>query len=338
MQTHSARTIGPGRSLVVAAICLLSLTPLAAMGQPAEGPSVEDIQAAANAFAEAQRAQLRGEYAHAAELFELANDSAPSAEALRSVIRNRRASGAYAQAATAALDAMTRYPSDATSVQLANEILTELGGRLGLLQLVCEPACVATVDGRSMGRVAFTRRGLFVDPGDHAVRAEWPDHPATERTVAAVAGQTHELRLERPAAPEPPAAIEQPPPDEPEPVAAPPGDRPGPQRWPPRRAGLPPTAVWIGTGLTAIATGLAIWSGTDTLSARDVYEGAPTRAGYEDGVGLELRTNLLIATSAALGAATIAIALFATDWAPESPTPVVAVGRDGATIGIRGEL
>lgn len=72
--------------------------------------------------------------------------------------------------------------------------------------------------------------------------------------------------------------------------------------------------VWVGAGLTAVSAGVLVWSGLDTLSARDAYVNAPTESGYNDGVGRELRTNVLIGVTAALGVATAAGALFLTDW------------------------
>jgi hypothetical protein len=57
-----------------------------------------------------------------------------------------------------------------------------------------------------------------------------------------------------------------------------------------------------------------VWSGLDTLTARDAYVANPTGPGYEDGVGRELRTNVLIGVTAALGVATVTGALFFTDW------------------------
>jgi hypothetical protein len=87
-----------------------------------------------------------------------------------------------------------------------------------------------------------------------------------------------------------------------------------------------------------VAVGLAVWSGLDTLSARDDYEAAPTRSRYEDGVDLEVRTNALLVTSAVLGAATVALGLLHTSWGDGEVEPLVGLGPDGALLGIRGDL
>jgi hypothetical protein len=69
------------RRIISTASLLVCLSPLPAFAQ-------EDVQAASAAFAEAQRAQLRGDFPRAAELFEIADQAAPSPAALRSAIRN----------------------------------------------------------------------------------------------------------------------------------------------------------------------------------------------------------------------------------------------------------
>jgi hypothetical protein len=47
-------------------------------------------------------------------------------------------------------------------------------------------------------------------------------------------------------------------------------------------------------GTAAAGAGLSLWSGLDTLSARDRYRTDPTASGYQDGLGRQRRTNLLL--------------------------------------------
>jgi hypothetical protein len=324
-----------GPRKIFALAVFLATTAAAAQPAPPDGPSPQDVQAASEAFAEGQRAQLRRDYARAAELFEIANASAPSAAALRSAVRNHRAAGHAAQAATGALEALALYADDRPTVQLANEVITELSPRLGRVILECAPECTATLDGRVLSSRAITARQIFVDPGNHVLRAEWQGYPPVERTVSAVAGQAQTLHLDRPPAPEPPPEPTPPPVEPPvEPIAPPPA-LPPPS---PRSSGMSPAVFWIGTGVTAVLLGVSIWSGLDTLSARDDYRDDPTKERYDDGVQLELRTNALFVASGVLGAATIAIGLFLTDWQAGESAPVVALGPEGAILGWRGEL
>jgi hypothetical protein len=98
--------------------------------------------------------------------------------------------------------------------------------------------------------------------------------------------------------------------------------------------------VWIGAGLTAVSAGVLVWSGVDTLTARDAYVANPTEAGYNDGVGRETRTNVLIGVTAALGVATAVSAALFTEW---SGRPRASVSRvlpfggphpGGASVGV----
>lgn len=96
----------------------------------------------------------------------------------------------------------------------------------------------------------------------------------------------------------------------------------------------------MGAGLTAVSAGVLLWSGVDTLTARDAYVANPTEAGYNDGVGRETRTNVLIGVTAALGVATAVSAIFFTEWSGRTRTSaarVVPVGGPhpgGASVGV----
>src|SRR5688572_12759748 len=56
----------------------------------------QDVSGAASAYSRGQQADLTGDHATAAELYELANSLAPSPEALRSALRARRNAGQLA--------------------------------------------------------------------------------------------------------------------------------------------------------------------------------------------------------------------------------------------------
>jgi hypothetical protein len=279
----------------------------------------EDVEAAAQAFAEAQRAQLRGEPSRAAELFEIADQAAPSPAALRSAIRNRESAGQEVRAATLALRALERYPEDRETRDLANATIERLAPRLVRARAVCSVPCSLLVDGGVVGPPAATV-DFFVTAGPHAVEARWPHRRTILRSVESSLGTSIEFTITAPpesvsqapapAAPKPPAKDSSP-------------ILPAPAEQPPRGdrveastsgGGLPPAVFWTGAALTVVAGGFLTWSGLDTLSARDDYKQAPTQAGYDHGVKLETRTNILAATTAVLGVATVGVALFATDW------------------------
>src|SRR5260370_26192182 len=112
------------RLLCVAVFAILIASDATARAQ--KSPA-EDVDGAARAFEEGQRAQLHRDYARAADLFELADRSAPNAAALRSAIRNFEAAGNAAHAATLAAPAIERYPNDRAAPPPARPLIPRPG-------------------------------------------------------------------------------------------------------------------------------------------------------------------------------------------------------------------
>lgn len=294
----------------------------------------EDVAAAAAAFREGQTAQLAGDYARAAELFELADDTAPSPAALRSAIRNRQAAGDAARAATLAAEAIERYPADGETRALADEVLAALRGSVGELHVSCATECTIAIDGRAVGEHAGSAFVVFVEPGAHTLVASWSGRDPVTRTFEVAGGASSTLALEAPA----PTAVAEPEP-EPEPIPAP-APTPEPATG---GGGVTPIVFGIGVGLTVVAGGVLVWSGLDVLAARDTYVATPTEAGYNDGLGRETRTNVLIGVTSGLAAATLVVAFFtdfggapSTEASAARALPTLAVTPEGATIGVAG--
>lgn len=298
----------PARSVALASV-LATLAPTALYAQPA--PVAPDVSTAAAAFQEGQRAQLAHQFDRAAEFFEIADRAAPSPAALRSAIRCHQSAGHLARAATLCLRVRARDGADAQSMQVADAVLAELSPRLGHITLSSDVACSLAVDRLAASEGESTHHELFVDPGAHTLTATWPHRGTQDRRVTAAAGQTSDISLQSP----PEQAIDTPPP--PPPPSPPPPPPPLVEAHPP----LPPWVFIAGAAATTVSAGVMIWSGLDTLSARDAYVMRPTEAGYLDGAGRETRTNALIATTAVLGLATAAVAVFWTDWHPRRNTP-----------------
>lgn len=312
--------------------------------RPAHAQRAEDVQAAAAAFAEGQRAQLRGDHARAAELFEVADRAAPSPQALRSAIRNHRRADEPARAATLAARALTRYPDDEETTALARDVLEATRGDLGHLVVRCAPACSVALGGRAASAEPRTRLELYLVPGEPELVASWPDRPELRRTLRVEAGSDQELALEPPAPEaeepggEPALAVEEPGPAPVDAAGAGPVDPATGDGAEAGGGGVHPAFFAVGVGLTAVGAGLAVWSGVDTLDARDAYEANPTREGYEDGLAREWRTNGFLIGTAAVGIATVVLAIF-TDWGGEDEAPVTAAaGPDGGLVMLRGEV
>lgn len=292
---HLASALGIGCALLLGA----------AAAQAQSTPRPEDVQAAGRAFQEAQSAQLRGDHAQAAELYDLAHRSAPSAAAMRSAIRMHQAAGHAARAANLASDALRLYASDAATVALANEALTALRPTLGQLTVTCLPACTLAIDGRALATGSAERSELFVDVGTHLVQGSWETQVVEQRLEVSL-GVPATLELTQPALPV--VAMQEPEPEptpEPMPVAPPAVDE--------SSSGLSPAFFLTAAALTVVSTGFAIGLGVDMYSAQRTYIEVPTEAGWRDGVGREMRTNALIGTSIGLAAVSLGLA-FLTDW------------------------
>lgn len=285
---------------VVAALAF----PLGATAQPAQ----HDVAAAAQAYEAGQRAQLAGNHAEAARLFELAFDAAPSPAALRSAIRNRRLAGDNARAATLSLQAITTYPADRATRDLAQEVLDEVQPQLTQLDIACGEPCVVLVDGAVESVHESRSWRFFVRPGAHTLVARYTTGSAAPQQVEATAGGTHTLAFQAPAAP-----VTQPEP-QPEPTPDPePVDEPDVQPLPQpatgerERDGLSPAMFYTSAALTAVVAGVTAWSVADTFAANRAYEDNPTREGYLDGQDLRRRTFILVGVSGALAVSTVVL-------------------------------
>ncbi|HJK89304.1 MAG TPA: hypothetical protein RMH85_18270 [Polyangiaceae bacterium LLY-WYZ-15_(1-7)] len=288
-------------------------------------------RAAAQAFEAGQRAQLEGEYARAAQLFELAHRTAPAAAAIRSAIRNHRAAGNAARAATLSIEALRTYAADSATRQLAQETLDEAEGTLARLDVRCGAPCGVLIDGEVATLRAAVASELFVAPGERTVRAEFDGGGFQEATVQAAVGEVARVSLEAPAAPvsvEPESGA----PGEGEPDEVAPDEdggadevdeadaEPGAfRREPlhlerPSRVGLDPAYTWIGLGLTAGFGAVLVWSLVDLLEAHDEYEVNPTRERWERGQDRIRRTWILGVSTGVLAISTLLVATLGTDW------------------------
>lgn len=293
---------------------LLSALALAWLAQPVRAQSAADLQAAGEAFQQGQRAQVQGDFAQAAELFDLAHHTAPSAGALRSALRMHQSAGHHATAAMRAAEALASYPDDAATVALANEVLAAETPLVARLDISCATPCALTLDARVASADA-THLTLYVEPGPHVVRASW-GRRTLERALDTRAGATDTLALDES---EVPAVGTAESPAESPTDATPHAPLPPPAVASSTSEGLSPLFVAIAGGLTLVAAGTAIGVGVDMLAARDRYVAAPTEAGWRDGVGRETATNALLGTAIGLAAVSVALAIV-TDWDGASTT------------------
>ncbi|RLB48869.1 MAG: hypothetical protein DRJ42_22270 [Deltaproteobacteria bacterium] len=254
--------------------------------------------------------------------------------------------GNRARAATLAADALRRYPADASVREVADDALSA-AAELGTLEILCDAPCLATVGGTAIETEAQTERTIFVEPGTHVVAVTFggqtsADQASAEETADVAAGAQISVSLVRPpvvVAPPPEPEVEAQPPVEAE--TEPLDEAPAEAERSAESSGLLPMWVpFVGLGATAVVGAVALWSGIDTLSARDAYVDDPTEAGYEDGTGRQARTNALIGVTVGLGVATAALFVLATLGGDEEApvTASVSAGPEGAGVNLVGSF
>jgi tetratricopeptide (TPR) repeat protein len=290
-------------------LCTLMLAAVAGLGHAqAEDASVV---AAANAYAQAQQAELKGDHDRAAELFELADRIAPTPEALRSATRARMAAGQLALAADDAELLLARDPDpDATSRALADEVLAKARPELARYTFQCGEPCTVVVDRSATMVTPEKTQIVYLSPGSHDIELGFADDAAQRVKLNASAGVARTLRVARPALPPAQLAHE------------------GAPREARARKGLSPAYFWSAAAATAVAGGLTLWSGLDLVNARDDFKKDPTRSRFDDGQNKDTRTNALIGVTSVLAVSTITLGFF-TRFKRDEARPTASVGFDG---------
>ncbi len=278
------------------------------LGGSAASAQGDDVAAAANAFGQAQRAELSGDAARAAELYELADSIAPTPEALRNAARAWLSANRLIPAATDAEELIRRYGNDPGSRQLAEEILGRARPQLGRFEVECAPSCTLNVDGLAAATEARQNHTVYVAPGAHTLVARFEAGETQKQRLEAQAGDKQKIHL----ASEPGATAPVEPAPPPEAVAPSAGTLAASTEPSSRSPKLSPIYFWVGLSATAALGAVTIWSGIDLLDARDDFEKdkTPTRKAFDAGEDKDLRTSVLIGSTAALAATTAILAIF----------------------------
>lgn len=268
-----------------------------------------NVGAAAQAFQEGQKAQLSGEFARAAELFELADQLAPTPEAIRSAIRNRDAAEQPARAATLALAAVARYPSDAETQAIAGQLFERVAPELSRLTIDCDEPCTLLLNGEALSARPVARTDVYVPPGAYTLDARFDAERASSQQLELVSGAHEQLEVTAPLAA---ARVE----------LEPSGPRAGrvqelslrePNGTTAESQGISP---WFVAGAGALTVGVAtaaLITGLDAVRKRDAYQADPTRESYERGVESQKWTNALWIATGGLAATSLVLLAF-TDW------------------------
>jgi hypothetical protein len=299
---------------VAAFVLVLQSAGFAHAVEEASEPTPAQVRTAAEAFDRGREAYKTEDYVEAAEQFESADANAPSAAALELAIRARDKANQLDRAATLAALALARHPDDPNIQKIAPSIVERAKAELFQLDLKCDEACDVTVAGKIVPGRRATDRTVFLISGTYAVRAGWSGDRSSSKSVEATKGESGTLDFRAP------EVVLAPPP-----VLAPIVTQPVPQEEDEQAKSsgkLPPTAFWVGVGLTAALGGATLWSGIDTQNnpgpdrVREACNaGNPDcQSLYDEGRGKQQRTNVLLGVSAGVGVATAVIGAFFTDW------------------------
>lgn len=305
-------------------------------------PDAADIRQAGESFDAGMEAYKAGRFEQAASHFEAADQTVPSAAALRGAMRARHRAGQAARASTLAAQAQRRYPADARLAAQAEEVLAAHAAGLHRLEVRCAAPCVLAVDTRAVTGPPSRKAVLFVEPADKVtVSASFAGADGDQQVIRAKAGGNNTLRFRPPgAAPSAPSTSDRSPERGPEqpasapavpPVAADAGDaaQPGTDSADESWEGITPVVFFIALGATLVVGGVTVWSGVDTLNypgadeVRESCRGQGTDCPeYQEGLDQQSRTNVLIGVTAGTAALTAIFGLFLTDWSSEeAPEP-----------------
>lgn len=304
-----------------------------AFGAP---PNAEHIKSAMAEYDAGRRAFTDGKYEEAAIHFENAFHDAPNAQTLRNAIRARKQANQLARAGTLAILAQDRYSDDEPTMTLSKEVLGEAALKLFKLTITCDAECGVAADGRVVSLEEAKRFSFFLQPGPHAIVVSWPGDRTKAFDIKAKEGQSLEQTATSPplqfAVTNGNATT----------IGGPstggPVDQPSTKPFGP--------AVFITLlGLTAVSGGILIWSGIDTLNNPGT---AAVKSGcvglgdqcslYQQGLGEQTRTNVLIGITAGLGALTF-VSVFLTQWShPKKESAYIAPTIGFGTLGVTGRF
>jgi hypothetical protein len=142
-------------------------------------------------------------------------------------------------------------------------------------------------------------------PGRVTLDAQFPNGRTVSRSVTTGAGETTRIELEMPSAP-PSAPVHATTPR----LASSHAPIKSAERTQGRRRGVPVVVPWLTGAATLACGGITAWAALDTRRRHDEYLQHPTRDGWNEGVSRQRLTNVLAASTAALGIATVTLAFF----------------------------
>lgn len=314
------RAIGAAFAITAVAFAVTVALPAAPAFAAEPPPKAEQKKAAAAAFNRGEKAYSAGRFADAGGAFEEAFSYVPHPSALWNAARAWNRAGELARAANLYARYLNEAPDDAPDRKSATKSLAQLAPKLGRLNIQAPGIDTVEID----GEVAQSR-SVYVLPGSHVVRGR-ANGNLIQRVQAVDAGAVASVALVEEAvleARDDEALDDKKPLDQRDKATT------------KNQAGLrvlPPAVVIAGGAATAIALGVTIGSGVDTLNARSTFDAAPTTENLAAGQGKQTRTNVLLGVTLGLAALTGAAAIFFVDWGG-SPRAARSSTRIGLGLG-----
>jgi hypothetical protein len=297
----------------------------------------DDRDDARRAYDLGTAAHKRGDYAEAAIQFARADELAPSSVALRAALDEAvRAHDCVLGAEL--LERSKRSPSEPSLARSLKAAEGSFRGCAGRIVLHCPEgrSCRGALDGRPL----TPEKPVWSTIGSRSLTVEVEDHTLAPRTVEIKPDETLDVPLTAPATLAPPAPTQPPPSENAAAISSAPQvptartEPPAPAR--PRDApaaetqtsahGLSPAWFWVGLGSTLLLGGATAMSGFDTQSKHNefVTDGCPQVASApcgglsSDGSSAQLRTNVLIASTAVVALVTVVVGVGFTRWSSPS--------------------
>lgn len=282
-----------------------------------------DTKAAHEAYERGARAFGQGSYAVAATEFARADELGPTPAALEMALKASILAEDPVLAMTL-VDRAAARPANASVAAQVARAKDRFSDKVARLSITCPAPCSAKVGAEpaALGVARYYRAGNYVieitaggPPELFAVQlpagadVQWkppPKAPPVDTSAPATPSSSASASAIVTASARPSAA----------PLAPPP-------------QALSPAWFAVGLGVTAVAGGLAIGFGVDTLSKHDAFLLQRSDAGASAGLDAQLRTNVFFGVTAATAVATAVLGylVFRTPASPAAPLPSAALAR-----------
>jgi hypothetical protein len=306
-------------------VSLLVCVPLVGIVATASSYAHADAAHAADQYRAGADAYARGAYRAAAEMFEAAFREDPRAASIYNAGIAWEAGGDAARAADAYATALATRDLREPQRTDATERITALEKKLGRVDAT-GPSTARIAIAHAEGRALPAQ--VHLAPGSYSLHATYADGHAESRDVQVAAGQSVALDLTplivAPPVVTPPAA-----PSEPVPAPTEPSSSSSSLR----------TIGWIGVGGAVVLSGLAVYSGLTTLSARDAFSGTgdTNQSDHDRAVSARMWTNVAWTAAGVVGATGVVLLLVAPSSRGSTGARASVVVGPGA-VGVRGSF